>query len=95
MGWGSGVLPDGREVGYNIEAVCDEADCGAAIDRGLAYVCGGMHEGDEFGCGNYYCHDHLFFVEENAGVLPRGMLCGRCVEVFDRLDLSDYDGRYG
>lgn len=60
MGWSYGINEQGREVGYAVEAECDTASCNAQIDRGLAYVCGGMHDGGEFGCGRYFCPDHLF-----------------------------------
>lgn len=71
MGWGHGTLPDGREIGYLVEATCDQDDCDEAIDHGLAYVCGGMHEGAEHGCGGYFCDEHLFLT-------ALGQLCRRC-----------------
>jgi hypothetical protein len=77
MGWGSGTNAAGREVGYAIDATCDEPDCTVEIDRGLAYVCGGMHDGAEHGCGGYFCSDHRFV----ACPPPGGravFLCARC-----------------
>lgn len=60
MGWGHcGTDDDGREIGYCIEATCDEPGCSKRIDRGLAYVCGSMHGGGEYGCGKYFCYKHL------------------------------------
>ena len=59
MSWAFGVLSDGREIGYSVEAECDQAGCSARIDRGLAYVCGSMHEGGDSGCGYYFCAEHL------------------------------------
>lgn len=61
MGWSYGINLEGREVGYSVEATCDYAGCGEKIDRGLAYVCGGMHDGDEYGCGRYFCGTHLAY----------------------------------
>ncbi len=62
MGW-SGPMPnaEGRMVGYAVDAVCDAPGCEEAIDRGLAYVCGDMHDGGDYGCGLYFCGNHLFF----------------------------------
>lgn len=60
MGWAYGEV-DGREVGYSIEAECDQDGCTARINRGLAYCCGDMHGGTEHGCGRYFCTEHLFF----------------------------------
>lgn len=60
MGWGYGVNAEGREVGYSVEATCDEPGCEEKIDRGLGYVCGNMHDGGEWGCGGYFCSAHLF-----------------------------------
>lgn len=79
MGWAHIVLPDGREVGYAVEATCDKDGCKARIDRGLAYVCGGMHEGDEHGCGNYFCPGHLLM-----GVALPVQLCEACAEEYER-----------
>ena len=58
MGWAfCGPDKDGREMGYGVEAPCDEPDCTTVIDRGLAFLCGDMHE-DERTCAKYYCGDH-------------------------------------
>ena len=75
MGWAYGTNAEGREIGYGVEATCDEKGCKAAIDRGLAYVCGGMHDGGEHGCGGYFCEDHLF------SSARRGQRCGDCARV--------------
>lgn len=42
MGWSYGVLPDGREVGYGVHAVCEHPGCAKHIDRGLAHLCGAI-----------------------------------------------------
>lgn len=77
MGWGSGTNKDGREVGYMIEAVCDKDGCETKIDRGLAYVCGDMHDGGDYGCGKYFCLEHLVHFSPGAGVHPHS-LCEEC-----------------
>jgi len=62
MGYGSYTLPDGREAGYNVPAICDKEGCDREIDRGLGYLCGehpdGWRTADDYGCGNYYCDPH-------------------------------------
>lgn len=78
MGWGYGINSWGREVGYTVEATCDQEGCEEEIDRGLGHVCGPMHDGDEHSCGDYFCGDHLFY-----GVgLPNAM-CGACSKTYD------------
>ena len=60
MGWANcGNDKDGRPIGYAVEAKCDESKCDKKIDRGLSFVCGGMHGGDTYGCGKYFCEEHL------------------------------------
>ena len=72
MGWGTGTNADGREVGYMVSGVCEAEGCGAEIDLGLAYVCGDMHDGGAYGCGRYFCYDHL-----NIAIAPE-QLCTPC-----------------
>lgn len=87
MGWGYGVLPDGREVGYSVEAVCEAPGCGAEIDRGLGCLCGTMHgQDDGEGCGHYFCGEHLFFGAPNQ-------MCGPCLDEWDRThnEVADED----
>lgn len=48
----------GRPIGYGVVATCDAPGCAARIDRGIAYVCGEMHDGGEHGCGGYFCYEH-------------------------------------
>ena len=63
MGYGSYELTcgphHGEWGGYSIEAICDEPGCLAEIDRGLGYLCGRTPGGDEYGCGGYFCGEHL------------------------------------
>jgi hypothetical protein len=76
MGWGYGHNNEGREIGYNVEAKCDEPGCHKDIDRGLSYACGGMHDGDEFGCGKYFCSEHLY--------IAKTQLCEPCNDKFHK-----------
>lgn len=50
-----------REIGYGIQATCDQRGCETVIDRGLGNICGEMHHTpweDDPGCGRYYCEEH-------------------------------------
>jgi hypothetical protein len=79
MGWSIGFDSNwGRDVGYGVPATCDQLGCGKPIDRGLAYVCGGQPYGGEYGCGLFFCTDHLMWP---AGEEERGeeQLCQRCL----------------
>ena len=72
MSWAVGY--DGtwqRDIGYGVPAFCDSPRCGAEIDRGLSYVCGGEPYGGDKGCGLYFCDAHL----QHDGVAQR---CSRC-----------------
>jgi len=62
MGWGycGKNSETGDEMGYSVQGVCSCSGCNKEIDHGLAFVCGGMHEGGDLGCGRYFCYDHLF-----------------------------------
>lgn len=77
MGWAYGRNGEGREIGYGVEAQCDEPGCDAQIDRGLAYVCGAMHDGGEYGCGRYFCASHLTYAAfDDDNLSPQ--VCGEC-----------------
>ncbi|GGU52130.1 hypothetical protein [Streptomyces lavendofoliae] len=52
------------EAGYTVRAVCEMDGCTKEIDRGLAYLCGQTPGGDEFGCGGYFCADHLTYAQQ-------------------------------
>jgi hypothetical protein len=73
MGWQVGFDSRWhRDIGYGVPATCDHPGCGAAIDRGLAYVCGGEPYGGEDGCGLFFCGEHLF-------VGNHRQMCERCL----------------
>ena len=77
MGWAVGFDSRWmRDIGYGVPAVCDFPECGTAIDRGLGYVCGGVPYGGEYGCGLYFCGEHLMFGYDE----PNRQLCERCLE---------------
>lgn len=64
MGWADcGDDSVGRPIGYAFAATCDHDECAARINRGLDYACGGMHGILEVGCENYFCHDHLTYMQ--------------------------------
>lgn len=74
MGWQVGY--DGnwkRDIGYGVPAICDRPGCGADIDRGLGYVCGGEPYGGEHGCGLFFCGEHLWVGGERQQ-------CERCID---------------
>lgn len=76
MGWGYGVVKTDRfgerEVGYTVEAPCDEPECMAQIDRGLDYRCGGQGLSESYGCGGFFCHEHLY------ATARRPQRCAQC-----------------
>jgi hypothetical protein len=86
MGWafGTGKHPrtfKKRRIGYGVSAKCDEPRCGKKIDRGLAYLCGGLYGNDGIGCGGYFCGDHLFYVYRERRTAPdddSGYRCPSC-----------------
>ena len=60
MSWAVGFDRNwNRDIGYGVPATCDFPGCGAGIDRGLAFVCGGEPYGGEDGCGLYFCGGHM------------------------------------
>jgi hypothetical protein len=60
MSWSLGFDPHwNRDIGYGVPAFCDHPGCNKKIDRGLSFVCGGEPFGGEFGCGLYFCGEHL------------------------------------
>lgn len=93
MGWAFGQNNRGEEVGYGILDVCFEPLCAAKIDRGLAYCCGGLTSsafgGTGPGCGQYFCGEHLYYVEyppwHDPEVDGHPALCGACSERWEDL----------
>jgi len=80
MGWAyCGQDSEGRDIGYSIEAICDEPGCDEKIDRGLAYACGGMHGFAEYGCDRYFCYKHLFFHNGTKA----SQVCRECLELME------------
>jgi len=77
MGWGYGINSEGREIGYDVSATCDHPDCNEEIHRGLAYVCGDMHDASDNSCGRYFCEKHLI----HTGI---GQFCQEC---YDKLEI--------
>ena len=68
-----------------VEATCDQRGCAEKIDRGLAYLCGEVPNGEEGGCGRYFCMNHIGWVGPHGGCQHRGKLAwGKtlaCMEV--------------
>lgn len=99
MGYGYYLLPDGREAGYTVEAICDADGCKTEIDRGLSYLCGenpdGWRDPDEPGCGRYYCPWHLGVHDcpnQGCGIYP----CSECEDgmVEPCVWTKDHDGKH-
>jgi len=96
MGWANCGSDDlGRPIGYAHEATCDHPGCNAKIDRGLSYVCGGMHGGTEYGCGRYFCEVHRSTYFSDKHHYHEGSLCEACGKAFetgeDWKPLTDFD----
>lgn len=73
MGWSIGHDNQWkRDIGYGVPAYCDHPGCMKEIDRGLSYVCGGEPHGGEYGCGLFFCGEHLFLS------MRRPQRCARC-----------------
>lgn len=53
---------NGRDCGYGVPAVCEQPGCDKEIDRGMGYCCGGAPD-SEISCAQYFCGEHLIFVE--------------------------------
>lgn len=82
MGWSNcGKNKHGQDIGYGFEATCDHPGCNRKIDRGIAHVCGGMHNGtweidgqEGESCGKYFCGEHLY--------VGYGHFCKDCQEEY-------------
>ncbi len=77
MGWGRGTLGNGKDVGYEVLAKCEQRGCKERIDRGLAFACGDMHGSDDISCDGYFCAKHLrYSVRWDTGASVS--LCAAC-----------------
>jgi len=80
MGWSIGFDEHWkRDIGYGVPAICDQPGCGAEIDRGLSYVCGGDPYGGDLGCGLYFCSKHLVY-HQFRGQEFCTQVCERCAK---------------
>lgn len=71
-------------AGYAVTDTCHEPGCRVEIDRGLGYLCGGTPgAADEYGCGRWYCGEHLFGKPESVEILGEG-LCKGCLERWEK-----------
>ncbi len=78
MGWSIGYDSNWeRDIGYGVPAICDHPKCNKKIDRGLSFVCGGDPYGGEYGCGLYFCEEHLSYRKPRGADGPV-QLCPRC-----------------
>ncbi|MFK8844695.1 hypothetical protein [Streptomyces sp. Ac-502] len=55
------------EAGYAVEALCDWPGCPETVSRGMDALCGLTPGGDEFGCGKWFCNEHLVMAPDGAG----------------------------
>jgi hypothetical protein len=91
MGWADcGKDSRGRRIGYAFNGKCDFKGCGARINRGLSYACGGMHgeecssdRPDEVYCEGYYCERHFHAHDCEALRLFGSTACASCGHDFD------------
>lgn len=72
MGWQIGFDNHwDRDIGYGVPAICDQPKCKREIDRGLSYVCGSEAYGGDFGCGLFFCSEHLIYSPSEKEVCIR------------------------
>jgi hypothetical protein len=74
------------EAGYAVQTVCEQPDCNEEIDRGLAHLCGATPGGDEYGCGGYFCGQHLYMA---PGLPGAEGLCGPCADRYNAAHPED------
>lgn len=72
-----------RHIGYGVPATCDHPGCGEAIDRGLAYACGGGVASTQENCGLFFCDSHLSYGLDAYTDRPQ---CERCADGLDSFD---------
>lgn len=79
MGWSIGYDSNWeRDVGYGVPAFCDQPKCDKDIDRGLANVCGGDVYGGEYGCGLFFCGEHMYMGRKPRYSDRYIQMCQRC-----------------
>ena len=70
-----------REAGYAVEDQCHQDGCSETIDRGLGYLCGSQPgRADEYGCGRWFCLEHLFMPPPELPASIGGGLCESCMD---------------
>jgi hypothetical protein len=80
MGYAVYNIADGRWGGYGVPAICEYPGCNKKIDRGISYACGGR-DFSEFGCGRYFCEEHLVWHSFNVGGHRETVrICERCAK---------------
>lgn len=76
MSWSIGYnSKQKRDIGYGVPSICDHPGCNKEINRGLSYMCGDDLYGGEYGCGLYFCEEHLFLHETR-----KGQFCACCIK---------------
>lgn len=94
MSWAHcGTDSRGRAIGYAVSAQCDHPGCGASIDRGLSYACGGMHGENGADCEGYFCPAHLStaVADEDRSI----QVCDQCDAVLEADPDWQYDDEKG
>jgi hypothetical protein len=77
------------EAGYAVEDVCNADGCKEEIDRGLDYLCGRTPGGDEYGCGGYFCGEHLSLSATDD--VPQ--MCSPCSASWEKQRLEEFADR--
>ena len=72
-----------RFIGYGVPATCDNPGCGASIDRGMAYACGGGVTSSQENCGLFFCDKHLFYPDTDDAEHASCMRCCKSEDPFD------------
>ena len=83
MGWQVGYDDNWqRDIGYGVPSICDHPDCNVEIDRGLSHVCGSDPYGGEYGCGLYFCSEHLSCHDRSDQLVKLCQQCGDMAKPF-------------
>lgn len=68
-----------RFCGYGVPCICEHPDCTEEIDRGLGHACGDEPAGrGDYGCGLYFCSQHLPGYRKPRGADRYHQFCQRC-----------------